>query len=317
MDKAKLKEKFENVYRSRIEPCLIPLEQERIEVRNKFIKYIIIMAIVLFAMYLILAIIPFLAHYKEFLIFGGFVLSICLILSKTITPFRKKIKGIILSSILGVFGKFFIAEKAVISFEDMEKYKLFPLATTMTNDDILIGRYNDLNICIQECVLSHSTKSGKTSKTIKDFSGILVKINMNKRFEGLTIVRGDNVSGQPPKNLKRVYLEDPEFEKLYNVFSNDQIEARYLLTTAFMERIKNVREIFAYKACGESFPASVCCVFDKGHIILAISTFENFFEVGNIGDTMMKKEIYEKVFYQMVSIFDLIYALKLEQKLGM
>ena len=31
-------------------------------------------------------------------------------------------------------------------------------------------------------------------------------------------------------------LEDPEFERHYEVYSNDQIEARALLTPAFMER---------------------------------------------------------------------------------
>lgn len=41
---------------------------------------------------------------------------------------------------------------------------------------------------------------------------------------------------------RRVYeevkLEDVEFSKQFFVDSNDQVEARFLLTTAFMERFK-------------------------------------------------------------------------------
>jgi len=36
----------------------------------------------------------------------------------------------------------------------------------------------------------------------------------------------------------KVILEDPEFTKLYDVYCNDQTEARYILTPALMERLK-------------------------------------------------------------------------------
>jgi hypothetical protein len=37
---------------------------------------------------------------------------------------------------------------------------------------------------------------------------------------------------------EKVLLEDPEFTKLFNVYATDQIEARCILTTSMMERIK-------------------------------------------------------------------------------
>lgn len=39
-----------------------------------------------------------------------------------------------------------------------------------------------------------------------------------------------------------VKLEDPEFEKYFVVHSNDQVEARYILSTSLMERMVNFRE---------------------------------------------------------------------------
>ncbi|MFQ8625076.1 MAG: DUF3137 domain-containing protein [Candidatus Gastranaerophilaceae bacterium] len=43
-----------------------------------------------------------------------------------------------------------------------------------------------------------------------------------------------------PQRFGRSNLEDMNSTKL-TVFSNDQVEARYLITPAFMERLKNKR----------------------------------------------------------------------------
>lgn len=68
---------------------------------------------------------------------------------------------------------------------------------------------------------------------------------MNKKFEGKTVVLKDSgwlnlfkKIGRP----ERVKLEDVSFERQFEVFSDNQIEARYLLTTAFMERMSEVKK---------------------------------------------------------------------------
>ena len=37
---------------------------------------------------------------------------------------------------------------------------------------------------------------------------------------------------------KKIRLEDPEFQKQFEVYCDDQITARYVLTPAFMQRLK-------------------------------------------------------------------------------
>lgn len=39
-----------------------------------------------------------------------------------------------------------------------------------------------------------------------------------------------------------VRLEDPEFEKIFVVYSSDEVEARYILSTSFMERLVEFRK---------------------------------------------------------------------------
>ncbi len=39
-----------------------------------------------------------------------------------------------------------------------------------------------------------------------------------------------------------VHLEDPRFDGVFTVYSTDQVEARYLLTPTFMERLADLPE---------------------------------------------------------------------------
>lgn len=316
MDKTKLKQKFEEVYLKRIEPHLLALEVEREELKKKTIKYTVIWLIILGIGFLILPII--LGNYAAIIISFALIIGLFYIHALYAHPFRKKIKSKLLTVILGVFGKFYIVEQDLITFSDLKKYQLYPRATEKTNDDVIAGLYKDMDIYIQESILTHEEGSDKNRRTVTDFRGIFVKIKMKKNFNGITIVRNESQGKGIKNKLQKVELEDPEFEKLYNVFSDDQIEARYLLTTAFMQRLKNLREVFALKKDGmTSALPDIDCIFNEGYIILAVQTFDNFFEVGSIWSSMLNKEIYEKVFSQMVAVFDTIHSLKLEENIGM
>ena len=51
-----------------------------------------------------------------------------------------------------------------------------------------------------------------------------------------------------PKNkikpFQKIVLEDIEFEKRFDTYSTNQVEARYLLTTLFMKRFENLKTPF-------------------------------------------------------------------------
>ena len=71
-----------------------------------------------------------------------------------------------------------------------------------------------------------------------------------------------HVTTKLPENQEVVRLEDPVFDKLFNVYSNDQIEARYLLTTTFMERLIEVEKAFGSQ--------KIECSFYKQSLVMAI-----------------------------------------------
>ncbi len=67
--------------------------------------------------------------------------------------------------------------------------------------------------------------------------------------------------------LDRVRLVDPKFEKIFEVFSSDQTEARAVLTPSFMERL------IALESLVKDGAAPAFGVFDDGAFMIAIPRF--------------------------------------------
>lgn len=111
------------------------------------------------------------------------------------------------------------------------------------------------------------------------------------------------------RNLKKVSLEDPEFSQMYDIYSDDQVEARYILTPAFMARLKNIREVIG--------GYHIHCMIENQYITLFIEIPQDFFEIGSLLNSINDKRIYERIFIQLINIFNLIHYFKLDKKLGL
>lgn len=109
--------------------------------------------------------------------------------------------------------------------------------------------------------------------------------------------------------LNEVKLEDPEFSKKYKVYSSDQIESRYLVTPAFMERFKNIQTSFGTN--------NVKCSFYGDSLMFAISTNKNLFELGSLFCTLDDPKQLETFFNELTSIFLLVDYFKLNEESGL
>ncbi len=95
---------------------------------------------------------------------------------------------------------------------------------------------------------------GRTRTTwVTVFRGQCLVVKFHKQFKGVTKVYRDMGMlnffaklGQLGKGEK-VKLEDPVFEKAFEVYSTDQIEARFILTPDFMERLLGLERTFKGK----------------------------------------------------------------------
>ncbi len=111
------------------------------------------------------------------------------------------------------------------------------------------------------------------------------------------------------KKMQDVKLEDVSFEKRFNVYTKDQIEARYLLTPTFMERLKSLQTAFGTK--------KIKCSFFDDKIMFAIPVKKDLFELGSLFRTLSSNKPVEAFYEEINSIHQMIEHLKLNEKTGL
>lgn len=119
-------------------------------------------------------------------------------------------------------------------------------------DDLVEGVIGKTKIKFSELLVQEERKSDKNTYYVDIFKGLFIVVDFNKNFKGRTYVMPDINDktyskffffGEKQKTHfgELVKLENPEFEKICAVFSTDQIEARYILSTSLMDRIVKFR----------------------------------------------------------------------------
>lgn len=90
------------------------------------------------------------------------------------------------------------------------------------------------------------TKNGRQEHWHDIFKGIVFCADFNKNFNGHTLIEPKGIGnmlgtwlygGAYNSTMKVVKLENPDFSKEFITYSEDQIEARYILTPAMMDRL--------------------------------------------------------------------------------
>lgn len=107
--------------------------------------------------------------------------------------------------------------------------------------------------------------------------------------------------------LDEVKLEDPVFNKRFNVYSSDQVEARYLVTPAFMKRFYDLKVAFKSK--------NIKCSFYGDKLMIAINTDKNLFEIGNLFKTLNDPSSINDFFRELNSIYSMVEYFKLDEKI--
>ena len=218
--------------------------------------------------------------------------------------FKRKIYNII-------FEKFDL-KYDYVSEDVKKKYNkiLLQLSFPMGNiDDIISGEYRGLNFNILDCSIMNNLL----------FNGLIVSAKIHKNFVKETIIRtimekpSEHDSKYTNLGKQKVLLEDIEFNKKFAIYADDQVEARYLLTTAFIERLKKYVEKNHYR---------VDVFFTKrtyldSNIFLFIDTHKNHFEIPEDSKRLTDSFYYASFFDEITNILNIIDSLKLAQNIGM
>jgi hypothetical protein len=177
--------------------------------------------------------------------------------------------------------------------------RLLPSPTSFTVQDLFVGQRAGSNFSLCETTITQG--SGKSRRVV--FSGQLMRIASPRPFAGTTVVLRD--SGwldrfQCPPGMKKVGLEDPHFEKIFEVFGDDQVEARVLLTPIFMDQLLALEQVFAGK--------HIRCGFCEGDFLVAVEG-PNRFEIGGMFSSLVERSRVDhivgdlRVVIQLIDVF--------------
>lgn len=109
--------------------------------------------------------------------------------------------------------------------------------------------------------------------------------------------------------VNQIKLEDAEFEKYYVVSSSDEVEGRYLITTAFIQRFKDMKKAFGV--------TDISCSFYDNNLMFAIPSNKNLFEIGKLSKPLTNAKYIEQFYNQMIAILQIIEQFKLDEKTGL
>ena len=227
--------------------------------------------------------------------------------------FRSGYKRELLPRIAEEFGNFSYQLKGGIAADRMRPSKILPRHHRYNHEDHFEGDFEGVGIEFNEGILKERRRSGKRTHYVTVFKGLFVMLDMNKNFEGHTIVRRDagvfNFFGGLG-SLERISLEDPEFEKQYEVYGSDQVEARYLLTPAFMERLKTLTSSIGASGMECAFYQDKLLILMK-HSQAMSST--GFLEPGHLRESVHRESSIVKIADEFAAICGLVHELKLNE----
>ncbi len=183
-------------------------------------------------------------------------------------------------------------------------------------DDLVVGNIGKTEVQFSELNAQYETtdKDGR-SRYVSIFNGIFFIADFHKDFVGETIVlpdRAEKLFGKLGTMLQKmnvsrpdlVKLENPDFEKAFVVYGTDQVEARYILTPALMERIMDFQ-----KKSGKIYLS-----FLHSKVYIAISLSKNLFEPP-LFRSMLNYKLVEDYFKYLMLIVNIVEDLDLNTRI--
>lgn len=205
-----------------------------------------------------------------------------------------------------------------ISKSVFNRSMLFKFPDKFRGNDLIIGKIDGVDLEFSDV---HAQKKYKNSKGRTKYStifqGLFIVAMFNKKFNGSTVVLPDmaqNSFGEllgswlqsnNPNREQLVKLDNPEFEKRFVVYSNDQIEARYILTPTLMEKILHFQE---------QSRQDIYLSFIQDHIHIAIDYKKDLFEP-TIFSSLLNKELFIEYINSLTLAVSVVKELNLNQKI--
>lgn len=199
----------------------------------------------------------------------------------------------------------FVKRKTVL----MTNLGLIGKRDAYSGKNLVIGKRGDTDFRFCEIIIADNTDLTLFSS----FKGFFFEADFHKHFKAKTIVKPrnkafSNLSRNNPLfefGGERIHFENIEFEKEYDVYSTDPIEARYILSTRMISALHDLHGRFNCK---------IYASFFGDNMFLAINRKKDLFNRFFTRPATSEALIYE-YYNDLTLFFDLVGALNLNTRI--
>ena len=281
-----------NNLRAQIEPTLKALEAERLRQMNTCKNGAFWCAGVAIIGALVVAGV---GHSINIWMIGPLILACiiyAIIASSANNSYSGGFKQMVTPQLVKEFGDLTYSPAAGMSEAAFNRANLHQNPDRYNSEDLIEGTIGATRVQMSEVHAEnrqqHTDSKGHTTTTYTTiFRGLFVIADFNKNFNGTTYVVPEGLSGSLGgfgRGLQSlggtlsgrgalVQLEDPNFERAFVVYSSDQTEARYILSSALMSRLIILNS---------HFNSDISAAFIGGSLYLMIPKQDDWFEPPNL-----------------------------------
>lgn len=188
------------------------------------------------------------------------------------------------------------------NFDVFTQLKLVKKGDRRSFKHLVSGEHHGKPFTIYEAKIEERRveSNGKSTrvKWVTIFNGQLLHAPYPRKFACTTIIARDagwfNFKGRFGKALKPMGLASTKFEKLFEVYTSDQVEGRYLVDPSFMTRLLELET--------NNKKRKVTAAFFEQAVFVALHGSPDFF-----GDLGGKDQTAEKVARETVGAFDTVF----------
>jgi len=309
---------FEEVF-SQIQPHLNSLEELRKKQKSKnFILLLCWLGLALLTIIIFSAGVVGLCFAFIFItIIWGIIAGV--LANKQVKKYKLTFKDIVITPLIrAIDPNLNYSKEAFISRDKYMASIIFPTYPDVyKGEDYVWGMVDKTMIEFSELhteYKTHDSKGRTEYHTI--FKGLFMIADFNKDFKGRTIVLPDYTEktfGFIAKFFQKmnygrdqlVYMEDPVFEKEFKVYSNDQVEARYILSTDMLSRIVQLKR---------DLGCHIHLSFVNSKIFIAVSTTKDMFDP-KINQSVLDQNMIREFYNQIYSCINIINELNLNTRI--
>ena len=173
-----------------------------------------------------------------------------------------------------------------------------------SSEDLVEGDIDGVSVKFSDFYAAKKVKKKNGTETVVQFQGVLFKADFNKKLSSITQIAHAN-----SRNLaiygQKANMDDVRFEEIFDVYTTDQIGARYALSPALMEK---------FTLLCLRLDAPVNAVFKDNQIFIAVETWRDDFEP-DIRKSLINNETIALYESEIASFTQIVKELNLNRKI--